>query len=79
MDRIYEMRLHEETMACNFLIIRVASGWIYYRWRDNSQDYSDVGTFVPFDDNFEDKDLECPSTLKQLERVPEEPAPKLVY
>ena len=44
---IHLMMLHEWLRLDNYTaILRVASGWIYYRWNDETQDYFPTGTFV---------------------------------
>ena len=57
---IYDLKLHEAiTIDPGICIMRVASGWIYDCW-DKEKDCFKQGTFVPFDNSFQE---ERPKTM----------------
>lgn len=52
---LYNLKLHESlTEPSGMLIMRVPGGWIYDCW-DFTNDCSKIGTFVPFNNEFQDK------------------------
>jgi hypothetical protein len=61
---IYDLGLHEDTTT-NFgiCIMRVPGGWIYDSWdKDRDRFNSGKGIFIPFDNEFQGKELPTPET-----------------
>ena len=48
MDKsIYELELHEEMIIIGYKLLKVHTGYIYYSWNYDKQDYNNTGVFVP--------------------------------
>ena len=55
-SKLYKLKLHEASdFPPEIQVTRVAGGWLYRFWNDNKKEYFSSSTFVPFDNEFQDK------------------------
>lgn len=52
---IYELELHKRCTIPELEIIRVPGGWLYRFWDYEKQLYSTTATFVPYNNDFQEK------------------------